>query len=294
MPVKISKTSGGKFRVSTPNGVKAKHTTKANAEKQRRLLNAVDHGWKPAKGKKAKKEATNIVRPSHFLTMIEEIEMECDTCGCERDGHQHRECDQCGENPCVCPPMHEDASDLEYGAAKCLRCGGDLDEPTTAHKRICGTCAGIREDELPDFIKDKMKGKDKGKDAEGDEDDEEDEPVEESLADRLLSEITMGNAFADINNPHSVGRYGKGPTITKQPKPYADDPDDDLGRQPGHSVTPEQLDNVIMELDISPEQILEQPEVMEKALEMLSMPPTAASKNALRVAVEKILGDRGF
>jgi hypothetical protein len=47
MPVKISKTSGGKYRVSTPHGTKAKGTTKAKAEKQRRLLNAIDHGYKP-------------------------------------------------------------------------------------------------------------------------------------------------------------------------------------------------------------------------------------------------------
>ena len=47
MPVKITKTKGGKFRVSTPNGVKSKHTSKKNAIKQRNLINAVDHGWKP-------------------------------------------------------------------------------------------------------------------------------------------------------------------------------------------------------------------------------------------------------
>jgi hypothetical protein len=45
MPVKIKKVNG--YRVSTPGGVKAKHTTKAKAKKQERLLNAIDHGWKP-------------------------------------------------------------------------------------------------------------------------------------------------------------------------------------------------------------------------------------------------------
>jgi hypothetical protein len=45
MPVKIRKVDG--YRVSTPHGVKAKHTTKAKAQKQRQLLNAVEHGWKP-------------------------------------------------------------------------------------------------------------------------------------------------------------------------------------------------------------------------------------------------------
>lgn len=52
MPVKIEKKDG--YRVSTPHGVKAKDTTKAKAKRQKRLLNAVEHGWKPT-GKKAKK-----------------------------------------------------------------------------------------------------------------------------------------------------------------------------------------------------------------------------------------------
>jgi hypothetical protein len=47
-PVKITKVKGG-YKVSTPNGVHAKHTTKAKAKKQERLLNAVEHGWKPKK-----------------------------------------------------------------------------------------------------------------------------------------------------------------------------------------------------------------------------------------------------
>ena len=46
MPVKVKKVKGG-YRVSTPHGVKAKHTTKKKAKKQERLLNAVEHGWKP-------------------------------------------------------------------------------------------------------------------------------------------------------------------------------------------------------------------------------------------------------
>lgn len=47
MPVKIRKNKGGSYSVRTPNGVKAKHTTKAKAKRQKRLLNAVEHGWKP-------------------------------------------------------------------------------------------------------------------------------------------------------------------------------------------------------------------------------------------------------
>lgn len=42
MPVKISKSKGG-YRVTTPGGVKAKHTTKEKAKKQERLLNALEH-----------------------------------------------------------------------------------------------------------------------------------------------------------------------------------------------------------------------------------------------------------
>ena len=53
MPVRIKKI-GKHYQVSTPHGVKAKKTTKVKAEAQKRLLNAVEHGWKPT-GKKAKK-----------------------------------------------------------------------------------------------------------------------------------------------------------------------------------------------------------------------------------------------
>lgn len=47
MPEKISKTSSGKYRVTGPHGVHAKGTTKAKAEAQVRLLNAIDHGYDP-------------------------------------------------------------------------------------------------------------------------------------------------------------------------------------------------------------------------------------------------------
>lgn len=50
MPEKITKVAGG-YRVSTPNATHAKHTTHAKAVKQMMLLNAIDHGWKPTKGK---------------------------------------------------------------------------------------------------------------------------------------------------------------------------------------------------------------------------------------------------
>ena len=53
-PVKISKV-GGKFKVKTPGGTKAKGTTKAKAQKQANLLRGVEHGWKPT-GKPARKK----------------------------------------------------------------------------------------------------------------------------------------------------------------------------------------------------------------------------------------------
>ena len=52
MPVEVTKLDGG-YRVSTPHGVKAKHTTKKKAMKQERLLNAVEHGFIPT-GEKRK------------------------------------------------------------------------------------------------------------------------------------------------------------------------------------------------------------------------------------------------
>jgi len=46
MPARVSKNHNGTYRVATPGGTKAKHTTKARAEAQQRLLNALEHGWK--------------------------------------------------------------------------------------------------------------------------------------------------------------------------------------------------------------------------------------------------------
>ena len=53
MPVKVRKTKKG-YTVSTPRGVKGRGMTKKNAKRQARLLNAIDHGWKPTKKKKRK------------------------------------------------------------------------------------------------------------------------------------------------------------------------------------------------------------------------------------------------
>lgn len=52
-PVKVRKVNG--YRVSTPGGIKSKHTTRRKAQLQKRLLNAVEHGWKPT-GKPAYKK----------------------------------------------------------------------------------------------------------------------------------------------------------------------------------------------------------------------------------------------
>ncbi len=52
MPVTKRKLPGGKVRVSTPGGVKAKSTTPAKAKRQERLLNAIEHNpdFKPRSG----------------------------------------------------------------------------------------------------------------------------------------------------------------------------------------------------------------------------------------------------
>jgi hypothetical protein len=54
MPAKIRKNKKGGYTVRTPEGVTAKNTTKAKAERQKRLIDAVRHGWKPT-GKRRKK-----------------------------------------------------------------------------------------------------------------------------------------------------------------------------------------------------------------------------------------------
>ena len=48
-PVKVKKVDG--YQVSHGGKVSAKHTTKAKAEAQRRLLQGVKHGWVPTGAK---------------------------------------------------------------------------------------------------------------------------------------------------------------------------------------------------------------------------------------------------
>ena len=50
MPVKIKKLKGGKYKVSTPGGVKAKSTTKKKAMAQRTIINMRKHGIVPEGG----------------------------------------------------------------------------------------------------------------------------------------------------------------------------------------------------------------------------------------------------
>lgn len=47
MPYKETKLKSGKIKVTSPNGVKSKGSTPTNAKRQVRLLNAIDHGFKP-------------------------------------------------------------------------------------------------------------------------------------------------------------------------------------------------------------------------------------------------------
>ena len=48
MPYRVKKVDG-KYKVTSPSGVKAKGTTRAKAEKQARLLRAIKHGFRPTR-----------------------------------------------------------------------------------------------------------------------------------------------------------------------------------------------------------------------------------------------------
>ena len=51
MPYKTKSVGKGRVAVTSPHGVKAKHTTPAKAKRQMNLLRAVEHGWHPTGGK---------------------------------------------------------------------------------------------------------------------------------------------------------------------------------------------------------------------------------------------------
>jgi hypothetical protein len=62
MPVSIKKVPGKNcYRVSTPHGVKAKCTSKTNADRQKRLLNGVEHGFVPTGESKAEKLVNSLL-----------------------------------------------------------------------------------------------------------------------------------------------------------------------------------------------------------------------------------------
>jgi hypothetical protein len=66
MPVKLKTiTKGkneGKVRVSTPGGVKSKATTPKNAKSQKRLIDAIEHGYEPKRKRKNGKRKTKTKR----------------------------------------------------------------------------------------------------------------------------------------------------------------------------------------------------------------------------------------
>lgn len=61
MPVVTRKTKSG-YTNRTPGGVKGRGMTKTNAMRQKRLLNAVEHGWKPT-GKPAEDIKKRVMSP---------------------------------------------------------------------------------------------------------------------------------------------------------------------------------------------------------------------------------------
>lgn len=59
MPEKLTKNSDGTYKVTGPSGVHAKSSTKENAKAQIKLLNAIEHGFKPSKKKDKKSHRKN-------------------------------------------------------------------------------------------------------------------------------------------------------------------------------------------------------------------------------------------
>lgn len=56
MPVTVRKNKRGGYTVKTPGGTKAKNTSKVKAKKQKRLLQALDHGFQPTKSRSKGRE----------------------------------------------------------------------------------------------------------------------------------------------------------------------------------------------------------------------------------------------
>lgn len=71
MPYAIRKKGNQYLTVNKETGkVKGTHASYAKAERQRRLLEGVEHGWKPT-GKKAKKPVTEGAR-KRFLARVKQ------------------------------------------------------------------------------------------------------------------------------------------------------------------------------------------------------------------------------
>jgi hypothetical protein len=73
MPVSINKLRNGSYRVTTPGSVKAKHTTRGKAERQARLLRAVDHGWVPT-GKHVREFVESRLDPEEVPAFEPDVE----------------------------------------------------------------------------------------------------------------------------------------------------------------------------------------------------------------------------
>lgn len=62
MPVTTRKEKGGGYTNRTPGGVKGRHMTKKNAMAQKRLLQGVEHGWKPTGEPAKERMKKNVTR----------------------------------------------------------------------------------------------------------------------------------------------------------------------------------------------------------------------------------------
>lgn len=52
MPYQVTKLKNGKYQLRGPSGVHAKGSTKAKVDAQLRLLQGIEHGWRPTGKKK--------------------------------------------------------------------------------------------------------------------------------------------------------------------------------------------------------------------------------------------------
>lgn len=76
MPVKLITLKSGRVRVETPGGIKAFATTPAKAERQRRLLEGVEHGWKPTHRNPEKIPLDSIIAQGPPLYKLHDLWLE--------------------------------------------------------------------------------------------------------------------------------------------------------------------------------------------------------------------------